>query len=97
MPDALNKALKAMADPTRLRILRYLAEEPLTPSELSRRLRLRAPTVVHHLYALRIAGLVHLTLGKGVERRYAIRREGVSGTLAALDEFLGMDRRDRRE
>lgn len=88
VPDALFQALKAMADPTRLRILRYLAAEPLTPTELARRLRLRAPTVVHHLYALRIAGLVHLTLEAGNERHYKIRPEGVSAALASLEKFL---------
>lgn len=94
VPDALFKALKALADPTRLRILRYLAKEPLTPAQLSRRLRLRAPTVVHHLYALRIAGLVHLTVGQGDERRYTIRREGVASTLDALMRFLEIDTRE---
>ncbi len=89
VPDALFRALKAMADPTRLRILRYLAAEPLTPTELARRLRLRAPTVVHHLYALRIAGLVHLTLEAGNERHYKIRPEGVAAALTALERFLG--------
>ncbi|MBK9052401.1 MAG: winged helix-turn-helix transcriptional regulator [Chloroflexi bacterium] len=41
IPDALFQALKALADPTRLRILRFLMQEPLTPAELARRLRLR--------------------------------------------------------
>jgi hypothetical protein len=58
VPDAMLQTLKALADPTRLRIMRYLAVEPMTPSQLSKKLRLRAPTVVHHLYHLRMAGLV---------------------------------------
>ncbi len=87
VPDALYQALKALADPTRLRILRYLAEEPLTPAELSRRLRLRAPTVIHHLHALRLARLVHLTLGEA-GRRYELRREAVMATCTLLGDFL---------
>ena len=62
VPDALYQPLKALADPTRLRILRYLSDEPLTPAALARRLRLRSPTVIHHLDALRLARLVILTL-----------------------------------
>ncbi|NJN55024.1 MAG: ArsR family transcriptional regulator, partial [Anaerolineae bacterium] len=46
------------------RILKYLSEEPLTPAELARRLRLRPPTVIHHLDALRLARLVHVTLSQ---------------------------------
>jgi DNA-binding transcriptional ArsR family regulator len=88
VPDALIQALKALADPTRLRILRYLVHETLTPSEISRRLRLRAPTVTHHLTALRLAGLVHLTLTPDRERRYAARLEGIQSTFSSLNEFL---------
>lgn len=88
LPDALLLALKALADPTRLRILRYLANQPLTPAQLSRRLRLRAPTVIHHLNTLRLAGLVHVTLESGGERRYAMRSESVGLTFTHLQDFL---------
>jgi DNA-binding transcriptional ArsR family regulator len=88
VPDALYQALKALADPTRLRILHDLTAEPMTPSRLARRLRLRAPTVVHHLHTLRLARLVHLTVGKEGKRRYTVRAGAVETTLAALQHFL---------
>jgi DNA-binding transcriptional ArsR family regulator len=89
VPDALLRVLKALSDPTRLRILHYLSEEPLTPSQLARRLRLRAPTVVHHLKTLRLAGLVQLTLANGKEkRRYAARSEAVKAAWDSLQGFL---------
>ena len=88
VPDALLLSLKALADPTRLRILRFLASEPLSQVELARRLRLRAPTVTHHLSALRLAGLVQLTLKGKEERRYAARLETVSTLFAHIKEFL---------
>ena len=89
VPDALFQALKAMADPTRLRILRYLSAEPLTPAELSRRLRLRAPTVIHHLHALRLARLVHLELSEQEgSKKYAARREAVTSAFHILEDFL---------
>ncbi len=87
VPELLHNTLKAMADPTRLRILRYLSEEPLTPAELARRLRLRPPTVIHHLDALRLARLVHVTLSyQG--RRYEARREAIALTCEQLNLFL---------
>jgi DNA-binding transcriptional ArsR family regulator len=86
--DALLRALKALSDPTRLRILRYLTHENLTPAELSRRLRLRAPTVTHHLHALRLAGLVRFTMMGKNERLYSARLEAVNATFAALKAFL---------
>lgn len=91
VPDALYQALKALADPTRLRILRYLTEEPLTPAELARRLRLRAPTVIHHLDALRLARVVIVTL-EAEGKRYTIRPEAIDAVCAMLHEFLVGDR-----
>jgi len=91
VPDTLLRALKALSDPTRLRILRYLAEEPLTPAQLSRHLRLRIPTVTHHLRALRLAGLVHLTVGEHVEGErepYTVRFRAVKAACASLESFL---------
>jgi DNA-binding transcriptional ArsR family regulator len=89
VPDALLRALKALSDPTRLKILHYLSQEPLSPAALSRKLRLRAPTVTHHLQTLRLAGLVQVTLSEGKEKKsFATRAESVKATCAALEAFL---------
>jgi len=88
VPDALLLALKAIADPTRLKILRYLSRESLTPAQIARRLRLRAPTVTHHLTALRLAGLVYLSLDVGEERHYTARMEAIYATYSNLVDFL---------
>lgn len=90
VPEQLLRALKAMSDPTRLKILYYLTGESLTPTQLSHRLRLRAPTVVHHLQALRTAGLVHVTISEGKERSYAIREEALDTVCDSLHSFLGL-------
>lgn len=91
VPDGLVETLKALADPTRLRILRYLASQPMTPSQLARRLRLRAPTVVHHLKELRLAGLVQVTLQVEGEKHYALRHNAVNELQPLLEEFLSGD------
>jgi DNA-binding transcriptional ArsR family regulator len=90
VPDFMLRALKALSDPTRLRIMHYLTEESLSPAELARRLRLRPPTVTHHLQALRLAGLVQVTLGGGGKEKksYAARSEAVKTTCNALETFL---------
>jgi DNA-binding transcriptional ArsR family regulator len=90
VPDALLRSLKALSDPTRLRILYALAKEPFTPAQLARRLRLRPPTVIHHLKILRLAGLVQLTLGEDKqERPYATRPGAVKAAYDSLRGFLG--------
>jgi DNA-binding transcriptional ArsR family regulator len=87
VPDALLRTLKALADPTRLKILHYIHERPFTPSELARKLRLRAPTVTHHLSELRLAGLVNMNL-KGHERLYSDRLEALEAACSQLKDFL---------
>jgi DNA-binding transcriptional ArsR family regulator len=96
IPDALFQALKALADPTRLRILRYLMAKPMTPAELARRLRLRPPTVIHHLDTLRLARLIYVTISyEG--RRYQARKAAVEETYSLLDTFLGMKEETEKE
>jgi DNA-binding transcriptional ArsR family regulator len=91
VPENLLRALKALSDPTRMRILRYLSEEELTSTQLARRLRLRPSTVVHHLHTLRLATLVHLKLTEGKERYYATREDTLKETTQALQTFLGVE------
>ena len=85
--DLLN-GLKAMADPTRLRILKYLRKESCTPSELAKILRLRPPTVIHHLKTLRLAGFVRVRVSSNSERRYAAREDGIIETARLVHQFL---------
>ena len=87
VPDALVRSLKALADPTRLKILRYLSSESLTPSEIARKLQLRPPTVTHHLKELRLAGLVELSLTHE-ENRYTARKQALHAVYENLNAFL---------
>jgi DNA-binding transcriptional ArsR family regulator len=87
-PDTLVDALKALADPARLAILRYLARASLQPAQLAARLDLRPATVSHHLKVLRLAGLVRVTVRKGNENIYAARPEAVAEVFAALKGFV---------
>jgi len=97
VPDGMLRILKTLADPTRLRILRYLSQETLSPAQLARKLRLRAPTVTHHLSALRLAGLVTLTLGEKKRKLYAARSEAIAGIFASLEQFLTEPSEDNSE
>jgi DNA-binding transcriptional ArsR family regulator len=87
VPDGLVRALKALADPTRLKILNYLSKEELAPSELARRLKLRAPTVTHHMSELRLAGLVNVNI-QGQDKKYTVRSEAIDAIHNSLKDFL---------
>ena len=88
VPEGIQRPFKSLGDPTRLRILRYLAQENISPAEIARRLRLRAPTVTHHLNVLRLAGLVYLTIGEKNERLYAARMEAIDELFEGVKDFL---------
>ena len=51
---------RALADPTRIRILGLLAERPMYGQELAQVLDVKPPTVSHHLSSLVAAGLVRV-------------------------------------
>jgi DNA-binding transcriptional ArsR family regulator len=87
VPDGLVRGLKALADPTRLKILNYLSKEELAPSELARRLKLRAPTVTHHMSELRLAGLVNVKI-QGQDKKFTARSEAIDAIHKSLKDFL---------
>ena len=66
---------KLLADPTRLRILIYLARESeLNVTELCERLEQSQPAVSHHLALLRVAGLIE-PRRDGKHNYYSVRTE----------------------
>ena len=54
----MGDAFKALADPTRRRILELLADGELTAGEIVAQFDMAKPSVSHHLATLRSAGLV---------------------------------------
>lgn len=53
-----DEVFKAMADPTRRRILRLLGGGEMTAGELAKHFDISAPSMSHHFNVLRNAGLV---------------------------------------
>jgi ArsR family transcriptional regulator, arsenate/arsenite/antimonite-responsive transcriptional repressor len=76
--DKLSLALRAVADPTRRKILRLLhpstvrkgsAPEGWTASDIEQRIKLAQPTISHHMKILKNAGLIE-TSKEGTWVRY---------------------------
>jgi ArsR family transcriptional regulator len=74
---ALAAQLKALADPTRLRMLDLLAQqpEPLCVCDLTGQFTQNQPTISHHLRILREAGLID-TEKRGIWAYYWATPEG---------------------
>jgi DNA-binding transcriptional ArsR family regulator len=96
VPDQALLVLRALSDPTRLRLLRLLSVEPRTPQALAHELKLSLPTVSHHMRELRLAGLVRLEIpgvdkGPGRENRYTVRWQSAERAFGDLSNFVVAD------
>lgn len=108
--DSLSQSFRALGDPTRLRILRLVAEAPLNVSELVSLVGVAQPSVSHHLGKLRGLELIKeerqsgftyysLALEDGDPRwpliRLAREAEDPTGDRARLKDLL-RQREDRQ-
>lgn len=89
--DAMNRLGRAMADPTRSRILMTLLDGPSYPAVLSLELKLTRSNVSNHLTCLRDCGIV-VAEPEGRQTRYEIADPHLTGALTALvDVTLAME------
>lgn len=89
--DVINRLGRAMADPTRARILVALLQEPSYPAELARDLGLSRTNVSNHLACLRGCGIV-VTAPEGRRTRYEIADAHLTRALESLlDVVLAVD------
>ncbi|MCB0882265.1 MAG: winged helix-turn-helix transcriptional regulator [Thermoleophilia bacterium] len=89
--DVMNRLGRAMADPTRSRILMTLLDGPSYPAVLSRELGLTRPNVSNHLTCLRGCGIV-VAEPEGRRTRYEIADPHLAAALTTLvDVTLAVD------
>ena len=81
--DVMNRLGRAMADPTRSRILMTLLGGPSYPTVLSRDLELTRSNVSNHLTCLRDCGIV-VAEPEGRQTRYEIADPPLTAALVAL-------------
>lgn len=87
----MNRLGRAMADPTRSRILLSLLEGPGYPAKLARKLELTRTNVSNHLTCLRGCGIV-VSEPEGRQTRYEIADPHLAAALTALvDVTLAVD------
>jgi ArsR family transcriptional regulator len=93
----LHRVFKALADPTRLRILNLLMEAPLCVCELGQVLQLPQPLISRHLAYLKNVGLVQ-DQRQGMRVQYSISLNAkITGTRAFLrTPFIDRVREDLR-
>src|SRR5262245_43301182 len=83
---AYEKALAALADPTRRRVFERLKAGPQAVGVVARGLPVSRPAVSQHLKVLKEAGLV-ADRPEGTSRVYFIDPQGLGALRAWLDQF----------
>lgn len=83
----MSDAFKALADPTRRRILRILRDGPLTSGEIAERFDTSWPTVSRHLAVLRDAGLI-LSVRDGQQIIYELNTTVVEDVVNSLLDWV---------
>jgi DNA-binding transcriptional ArsR family regulator len=86
-PASVLRLHRALGDPTRLRILKLLADRDRYGTELAEILELSKPTITHHLTQLRVAGLV-TAVEAGSAIYYHLRRDRLDEGTGDLRAFL---------
>lgn len=81
--DVMNRLGRAMADPSRSRILMTLLEGPRYPSHLAAELAMSPQTVSNHLACLRDCGIV-VAEPEGRQVRYEISDPHLSQAMTAM-------------
>jgi DNA-binding transcriptional ArsR family regulator len=83
---AYERALAALSDPTRRRVLEQLRSGPKPVGDIARALPVSRPAVSQHLRVLKDAGLV-VDRAQGTRRVYTIDPAGLGELRRWLDEF----------
>jgi DNA-binding transcriptional ArsR family regulator len=82
----MDAALKAIADPSRRRILTLVRDEERTSGEIASHFDVTRPAISQHLKVLKEAGLVN-ERRDGVRRLYSVRTEGLGDVRRFVEEF----------
>ena len=88
--EAVEAAIRAIAERHRREIVRLVRDEELTAGEIASHFEVSRPAVSQHLRILKDTGLV-TERRQGTRRYYRARMEGLAELRAFLEVFLGED------
>ena len=93
--DSLLARLKALSDPTRLKILHLLVERPWYLQEMAKELTLTPATVLHHLGVLVTEELIGIQMTGDKKRAYyQVKQQGLEEVSRGIGQ-LGMTKAQR--
>ena len=85
----MNRVFKALADPTRRRVLELLRQRPMTAGELSDQFPVSKPTMSAHFAVLREADLIDAHK-QGVTITYRLKLSVLEDALLGFSQAFGL-------
>jgi DNA-binding transcriptional ArsR family regulator len=85
----MNTVFKALADPTRRKVLELLRQRPMTAGELSDRFAVSKPTMSAHFAVLREAGLIDADK-QGATITYRLKLSVLEDALLGFAQVFGI-------
>ncbi len=85
----MNKVFKALADPTRRKVLQLLRQRPMNAGELSEHFAVSKPTMSAHFAVLREAGLVDADK-QGTTITYRLKLSVLEDALLGFSQAFGI-------
>jgi ArsR family transcriptional regulator, arsenate/arsenite/antimonite-responsive transcriptional repressor len=86
----VSNVFRALADPTRRKVLALLRERPMSAGELADRFDVSKPTMSAHFSVLREAGLIGASK-QGKSIIYSLRMSVLEEALMGLAQTVGLD------
>ncbi len=86
----MSKVFKALADPTRRRVLQLLRQRPMTAGELSEHFEVSKPTMSAHFAVLREADLVEADK-QGTTITYRLKLSVLEDALLGFSQAFGIN------
>lgn len=90
----MNRVFKALADPTRRRVLQLLHQGPMSAGELSEQFDVSKPTMSAHFAVLQEAGLIEAEKS-GRTILYRLKMSVLEDALLGFAQTLGWDMKPR--
>jgi DNA-binding transcriptional ArsR family regulator len=91
LPESLVLGLSALADPTRLKLLRFITTGMMPAQEMAQRLSLNESTVSRHLRLLVEAGIVGRERYEGKYIYYSLQPDRIEQLAAQIRGYLGRE------
>jgi DNA-binding transcriptional ArsR family regulator len=86
----MSSVFRALADPTRRRVLALLREKPMSAGELAEQFDVSKPTMSAHFAVLREAGLIDAAK-QGKSIIYQLKMSVLEEALMGLAQTVGLD------